>query len=605
MNNSNEIVLKKSLSGLVKFLPNKPGIYQFYNSKNVIIYIGKAKNLKKRVASYFKKNHESYKTAMLVKNIADIKYMIVETEQDALLLENNLIKKYQPRYNIRLKDDKSYPWISIINEPFPRVIKTRNFIKDGSLYFGPYTSLYMVNTLLELFRSGYKLRTCNYNLSSKNIISNKYKVCLEYHLGNCKGPCEGLISEDEYNKGIDEIHNILKGNIARVIKHLKILMEEKAQTMAYEEAQRIKEKYESLLRYQSKSTVVSPHITDLDVFTIENAEKIAYINFLKVINGAIIQTYTLEIKKVLDEAPEELLITGIIEIRQKIFSTAKEIIVPFRLMNILDEIKFIIPKRGDKKKLLDLSYRNAKYFRLEREKQFNQKIFKTHGDFLLDTIKKDLNLPSKPFKIECFDNSNFQGAEPVAACVVFKNGKPLKREYRHYNIKSVEGQDDFASMEEIVYRRYSRLLRENKELPQLIVIDGGKGQLSSAVRALEKLNLRGKIPVISIAKRLEEIYYPDDPVPVYINKNSDTLRVIQNIRDEAHRFGITFNRNKMAKHVVSTELSQIKGIGGKTIKKLLLKFKSVHMIKEANVETLTSVVGSSKAKFIYSYFHKE
>lgn len=584
-------------------LPGKPGIYQFFDKSDKIIYIGKAKNLKKRVSSYFNKNHDSRKTALLVRNIADIKHLVVETEQDALLLENNLIKKYQPRYNIRLKDDKSYPWICIKNEPFPRVFKTRNLIKDGSKYFGPYTSVYTVRTLLELFKSEYKLRTCNYNLTQENIKNRKYKVCLEYHIGNCKGPCEGLISEDEYNKGIDDIQNILKGNISGVIKHLETLMNSMSEQMNFEEAQKIKEKYNSLKRYQSKSTVVSPTISDVDVFTIEHDEKFAYVNYLKVIKGAIIQTYTLEIKKSMDESAEELLMAGIVDIRQKIFSNAHEILVPFKIDNVFENITLNVPQRGDKKKLLDLSYRNAKYFRLEKEKQQFQKNPKIREERILKTIKEDLHLPDLPRRIECFDNSNLQGSNPVAACVVFKNAKPFKKEYRHFNIKTVEGPNDFASMEEVVYRRYKRLLNENKPLPQLIVIDGGKGQLSSSVKALERLELRGKISIIGIAKRLEEIYFPGDSIPIYINKNSETLKVIQNLRDEAHRFGINFHRNKRSSGMISSELSTISGIGEKTTKKLLKDFRSVKNIKEADKSKLTKSVGQAKATIVFNHFH--
>jgi excinuclease ABC subunit C len=592
------------LKNLISVLPGKPGIYQFFDSYGKIIYIGKAKNLKKRVSSYFSKQHESRKTALLVRNISNIKHMVVESEQDALLLENNLIKKYQPRYNIRLKDDKSYPWICIKNEPFPRVFKTRNLIRDGSKYFGPYTSIYTVRTLLELFKSEYKLRTCNYLLTDENIKSGKYKVCLEYHIGNCEGPCEGLLSGEKYNQAIEDITNILKGNISGVIKHLELRMADMATEMNFEEAQRIKEKYDSLKRYQSKSTIVSPTITDVDVYTIDHDQKFAYINYLKVIKGAIIQTFTLEIKKSLDESPEELLLAGIVDIRQKIFSNAREILVPFLPKTKFKDVTFKVPKQGDKKKLLDLSYRNAKYFRMEKDKQLVLKNPKIREDRILKTIKKDLQLKELPAKIECFDNSNLQGSNPVAACVVFKNVKPLKKEYRHYNIKTIEGPNDFASMEEVVYRRYKRLTEENKELPQLIVVDGGKGQLSSAVSALEKLNLRGKIAIIGIAKRLEEIYFPGDSVPLYINKNSETLKVIQQLRDEAHRFGISFHRNKRSKNISTSELNQIKGIGEKTVKKLLLDFKSVRNIKETDKELIIKSIGPAKAEIVYNYFHQ-
>ncbi|HCY75767.1 MAG TPA: excinuclease ABC subunit C [Ignavibacteriales bacterium] len=593
------------LKSLVSVLPNKPGIYQYFDDTGKIIYIGKAKDLRKRVSSYFSKSHDHRKTSLLVRNIADIKHMVVQSEQDALLLENNLIKKYQPRYNIQLKDDKSFPWICVKNEAFPRVIKTRDLEKDGSKYYGPYTSIYTVRTLLELFKSEYKLRTCNYNLSPENIKSGKYKVCLEYHIGNCMGPCEGLISEREYNDGINEINNILKGNISGVIKHLKVLMTKLADSLNFEEANRVKEKYDSLNRYQSRSTIVSPNITDVDVFSIEEDEKFAFINYLKVIKGAIIQTFTLEIKKVLDETPEELLLSGIVEIRQKIFSNSREILVPIELDFSLENVVFKIPQKGEKKELLALSQRNAKYFRLEKEKHAVLKNPNIKLEQLLATMKKDLQLTEFPFHIECFDNSNLQGTNPVAACVVFKNARPNVKEYRHYNIKTVEGPNDFASMEEVVYRRYKRLIDEKKSLPQLIVIDGGKGQLSSAVTALDRLSLRGKISIIGIAKKLEEIYFPGDSVPIYINKSSQTLKVIQQLRDEAHRFGITFHRNKRSNQFLTTELKSIGGVGEKTTQKLLKEFKSVKIIKEQNLDALEKIAGKSKAKIVFDYFNKE
>jgi excinuclease ABC subunit C len=592
------------LKSLVSVLPNKPGIYQYFDDTGKIIYIGKAKDLRRRVYSYFSKTHDHRKTSLLVRNIADIKHMVVQSEQDALLLENNLIKKYQPRYNIQLKDDKSFPWICVKNEPFPRVLKTRNLEKDGSKYYGPYTSIYTVRTLLELFKSEYKLRTCNYNLSEENIKNRKYKVCLEYHIGNCLGPCEGLISEKEYDEGINDINNILKGNISGVIRHLKDKMTELADSLKFEEASRIKEKYDSLNRYQSRSTIVSPNITDVDVFSIEEDEKFAFINYLKVVKGAIIQTFTLEIKKVLDETPEELLLSGIVEIRQRIFSNSREILVPIKLDFNLENVTFKIPQKGEKKELLELSQRNAKYFRLEKEKHTVLKNPNIRLEQLLSTMKKDLQLSEDPVHIECFDNSNLQGTNPVAACVVFKNTKPNVKEYRHYNIKTVEGPNDFASMEEVVYRRYSRLLNEKKSLPQLIVIDGGKGQLSSAVAALDRLELRGKISIIGIAKKLEEIYFPGDSVPIYINKNSQTLKVIQQLRDEAHRFGITFHRNKRSKEFISSELISIEGIGEKTMQKLLKEFKSVKIIKEQTLLTLEKIVGKSKAKIVFEHFNE-
>jgi excinuclease ABC subunit C len=601
MTEKNKAELKKHLS----LLPSTPGIYQFINSSGEIIYVGKAKNLKKRVASYFTKKHENRKTAILVRNISEIRHMVVESEQDALLLENNLIKKYQPRYNIRLKDDKSYPWICIKNEPYPRVFKTRHLIKDGSKYFGPYTSIYTVRTLLDLFRNQYKLRTCNYQLTPENIRNRKFKLCLEYHIGNCEGPCQGLVSEEKYNQGIEDIIHILKGNIAGVTRHLEELMALKAEEMNFEEAREIKEKYDSLKRYQSKSTIVSPNITDVDVFSLEQDNKFAYINYLKVIKGAVIQLYTLEIKKSLDEPAEDLLLAGIIDIRGKIFSNAREILVPFLPQIQISDVIFKVPHRGEKKKLLELSERNAKYFRLEKAKHAILKNPLKKEEHILQTIQKDLRLTRLPVTIECFDNSNLQGSNAVAACVVFRNAKPLKREYRHYNIRTVEGPDDFASMEEVVYRRYRRLIEEERDLPQLIVIDGGKGQLSSAVKALEKLELRGKIPVIGIAKRLEEIYFPDDPVPLYINKNSETLKIIQHLRNEAHRFGITFHRQKRLKNLTTSQLNQIKGIGEKTIQKLLRDFKSVETIKDIDYQLLVDSIGKSKADLVYDSFPKK
>jgi excinuclease ABC subunit C len=593
------------LKQIISVLPEKPGIYQYFDNQGTIIYIGKAKNLKKRVSSYFSKLPENRKTALLVRNIVEVKHMVVDSEEDALLLENNLIKKYQPRYNIRLKDDKTYPWICIKNERYPRVFKTRQVIRDGSDYYGPFTSWLAVSTLLDLFRKIYKLRTCNYFLSRENVAKGKYKLCLEYHIGNCKGPCENLIGEEEYNTGINEIRDILKGNISGVTKHLRELMKEFASNYRYEEAQHIKEKVLALEKYQSRSTVVSPSITDVDVFTIDSDEKIAIINYLKIIKGAIVQTYTMEIKKMLDENDHDLLMVGIIDIKQKIYSNSKEILVQFRPDTVLKEIKFTVPQRGDKKKLVDLSLRNAKYYRLDKEKHeaLSKPIVKP-GVRILETLKNDLQLTSFPERIECFDNSNLQGSNPVAACVVFINGRPAKREYRHYNIKTVEGPNDFASMEEIVYRRYKRQTEEDQPLPQLIIIDGGKGQLSAATSALQKLNLRGSISIIGIAKRLEEIFFPDDQVPVYLDKKSESLKLIQQLRDEAHRFGITFHRQKRSKDFIINELEKIEGIGPATAKKLIQKFKSVQNVRNLNYSELKTEVGESKAKLIFNYFVK-
>lgn len=587
---------------LVSSLPDQPGIYQYFDQSGKIIYVGKAKNLKKRVSSYFNKNQQNRKTELLVRNIADIKHMVVETEQDALLLENNLIKKYQPRYNIRLKDDKTYPWIVVKNERFPRVFQTRNVIKDGSSYFGPYTSILTVRTLLEFFRKLYKLRNCKLNLSEEQIRQGKFKVCLEYHIGNCQAPCVAKIEHDQYMKSIDQIKEILRGNISGVIKYLKDLMRQYASEMKFEEAAGIKEKLDLLEKFQSRSTVVSNTINDVDVFTIDHDEDFAYVNYLKIIRGAIIQTYTMEIRKVLDESPGELLEFAIVDIRQKIFSNAKEILVPFRLDFELEGVKMLVPKQGDKKKLLELSERNAKYFRLEKMK--HQVVSKTeqNANRILETMKKDLQLKVQPSHIECFDNSNLQGTNPVSSCVVFRDARPFKKDYRHFNVKTVEGPDDFASMEEVVYRRYKRLLDEEKSLPQLIVIDGGKGQLGAALNSLEKLGIRGKIAIIGIAKRLEEIYFPGDSVPLYLDKNSETLKIIQRLRDEAHRFGITFHRNKRSGEFIKSELESISGIGEKTRIALLTRFKSVENLKNQAFRVVADEIGDSKARLIFDFY---
>ena len=590
------------LKSLVSVLPDQPGIYQYFDVSGKIIYVGKAKNLKKRVTSYFVKNHQNRKTELLVRSISDIKHMVVETEQDALLLENNLIKKYQPRYNIRLKDDKTYPWIVIKNERFPRVFQTRNVIRDGSTYFGPYTSIFTVRMLLEFFRKTYKLRNCKLNLSEENIRLKKFKVCLEYHIGNCLGPCVGKLEHDQYMKSIDQIKEILKGNISGVIKYLKDLMHQFSSEYKFEEAALIKDKLELLEKFQSKSTVVSNSISDVDVFTIDQDEDFAYINYLKIIQGAIMQTYTLELKKVLDESPNELLELAIVDIRQKIFSNAKEILVPFKLDFELEGVKFQVPKQGDKKKLLDLSERNAKYYRIEKQKHMSVPKTEKNATRILETMQKDLQLKSQPIHIECFDNSNLQGTNPVASCVVFRNTRPSKQDYRHYNVKTVEGPNDFASMEEIVFRRYKRLIDEEKSLPQLIVVDGGKGQLGAALNALEKLELRGKIAIIGIAKRLEEIYFPGDSVPLYLDKNSETLKIIQQLRDEAHRFGITFHRNKRSGEFIKSELENISGIGEKTITAVLKRFKSVENLKKQGYRVVADEIGDSKARIIFDFY---
>ncbi len=588
----------------IKTLPNSPGVYQYFDKEDVIIYVGKAKNLKKRVSSYFNKNHENGKTRILVKKIVRIEHVVVDTETDALLLENNLIKKYKPRYNILLKDDKSYPWICIKKERFPRVFSTRRVIKDGSEYFGPYTNMKTIHALLDLIKELYPLRTCNYDLSQEKINTGKYKVCLEYHLGNCKGPCEGYQYEDNYLEDIRAIRNIIKGNFKESLEHLQQMMLDFAAEMKFEEAQKIKDKLASLQNYQAKSTIVNPSINNVDVFSIISDETHGYANFFKVMNGSIVQSYTTEIKKKLDETDKELLELFIIETRNRFNSLSREVYVPFKV-DLGEQIKVTVPKLGDKKRIVELSERNAKYYRMEQFKQIKIVDPDRHVKRIMGQMKKDLRLSVEPRHIECFDNSNIQGTHPVSACVVFKDGKPSKKEYRHYNIKTVEGPDDFASMEEVVFRRYKRLLEENQPLPQLIVIDGGKGQLSSALKSLDVLGLRGKIAIIGIAKRLEEIYYPGDSIPLYLDKKSESLKIIQFLRNEAHRFGITFHRNKRSKSAIQSELEQIPDIGNQTITNLLRKFKSAKRVKEATLDELKDVVGLSRAQKVYQYYQKE
>ena len=585
----------------IKSLPNSPGVYQYYDKEDKILYVGKAKNLKKRVASYFTKTHENGKTRVLVKKIVSIKHIVVETETDALLLENNLIKKYQPRYNVLLKDDKTYPWICIKKEPFPRIFLTRNVFKDGSEYFGPYTSVRTARALLSLIKELYPLRTCSYNLSKANIENKKYKICLEYHIKNCKGACEGLQTEKDYLEDIKEIRNIIKGNFKTSIYKFKELMIDLANKSEFEEAQKIKEKIELLSNYQAKSTVVNPSISNVDVFSIISDESFAYVNFFKISNGAIIQSHTIEIKKKLDEADKSLLELAIVEIRQRFNSISNEIYVPFKV-EVGENVKITVPKLGDKKRIVELSERNAKYYRQERFKQIQIIDPDKHTNRIMKQMQKDLRLKEEPRHIECFDNSNIQGTNPVAACVVFKNGKPSKKDYRHFNIKTVIGPDDFASMEEVVHRRYKRLLDEEQDLPQLIVIDGGKGQLSSSLKSLDVLGLRGKIAIVGIAKRLEEIYYPGDSIPLYLDKKSETLKILQQLRNEAHRFGITHHRNKRSKGAIQTELSNIDGIGEKTIISLLKKYKSIKRIKNATFDDLMLLIGKDKAKRIVNYF---
>lgn len=592
-----------NIKNIIKSLPDKPGVYQFHDKNKKVIYVGKAKSLRKRVASYFNKEQSrSGKVKFLVRRIADITFVVVNSEFDAFLLENNLIKKYQPRYNIQLKDDKSFPWICIKNESFPRIFSTRNPVRDGSTYFGPYASVRMMNTVLDLVKQLYPLRNCKLSLIKKNIESGKFKVCLEYHIGNCLGPCVGKQSEEDYNKTIEEIKQIIKGNISTVSQQLKTLMHKYAGNYEFEKAQQIKERIELLNRYQSKSTIVNPKIDNADVYSIIDDENNAFVNYLKVVKGAVVQAHTIELRKKLDEPKEELLLHAITDFRQRFESNSDEIILPFEISYDFPGVKFTVPQRGDKKQLLDLSLRNAKFFKLEKEKQKDLVDPERHTRRILETMQKDLKMKEPPRHIECFDNSNIQGSQAVAAMVVFLNTRPEKKEYRHYNIKTVQGPNDYASMEEIIFRRYKRLLNEEKELPQLILIDGGKGQLSAAVKSLEKLDLRGKITIIGIAKKLEEIYFPDDPLPLYIDKRSETLKIIQHLRDEAHRFGITHHRKKREKETIKTSLTRINGIGEKTASELLRKFKSVNNIKKATYDELEKNIGKSKAIIIFEHF---
>lgn len=597
-------MLETALEIQIKTLPHQPGVYQYFDANNTMIYVGKAKDIKKRVSSYFNKHHDYGKTRVLVKNIVLVKHIVVETENDALLLENNLIKKYQPKYNVLLKDDKSYPWICVKKERFPRVFPTRRVIKDGSEYFGPYTSMKTVKTLLGLIKGLYQLRSCNYDLSEVKIESGKYKVCLEYHLGNCKGACEGYETEEEYQANVIAIREILKGNFKDSLQQFREQMKTCAVNMQFEDAQKIKEKLEVLENYQAKSTIVNPKISNVDVFSILSDETYAYVNFLQLSYGSIIRSHTLELKKKLQESDVELLELAIVEIRQRFNSNSKEIYVPFKV-DLGDELKITIPKLGDKKSILDLSRRNAMYYRMDKLKQIKIVDPDRHANRIMAQMKVDLRLSEEPRHIECFDNSNIQGSNPVAACVVFKNGKPSKKDYRHFNIKTVEGPDDFASMEEVVYRRYKRLVEEEQPLPQLIIIDGGKGQLSSALKSLNILGLRGKIAIIGIAKRLEELFYPDDPIPLYLDKKSETLKIIQQLRNEAHRFGIEHHRNKRSKGALTTELENISGVGEQTIIDLMKSFKTVKRIANAKLDELEAVVGVSRANKIYDYYHKE
>ena len=587
----------------LKTLPSEPGVYRYYDKKGEILYVGKAKNLKNRVLSYFNKSQIGYKTRMMVSKIVRLETTVVNSEYDALLLENNLIKEYQPFYNILLKDDKSYPWICIKKEPFPRIFLTRNVIKDGSEYYGPYAKVKQAKTLIEVIKNIYKLRTCSLNLAPEKIKEGKYKVCLEYHIKNCAGPCEGLESEEEYAQKLNAIRGIIKGEFKAAREYLEAEMYSYAAKLEFENAQQSKEKLQILENYQTHTTIVSSNINDVDVFGIISDEVAAYVNYFKIKNGSIIQSYTTEIKKMLDETDEEILEEALIEIRNKFNSTSTEVFLPFHLNIEIPHVKLIVPKLGDKKRIVELSEKNAMEYRVEKLKQVQIVDPERHTNRIMAEMKKLLRLPEEPRHIEGFDNSNIQGTNPVSACVVFKDGKPSKADYRIFHVKTVEGPNDFATMEEVIYRRYSRLLDEGEPLPQLILIDGGKGQLSSAVKSLKLLGLYGKISIIGIAKRLEEIFFPEDPVPLYLDKKSETLKVLQRVRDESHRFGVKHHRTRRKNSTIKSELEEIPGVGEKTIQQLLSKLKSVKRIKEASLETLEEILGKSKAKAVWEHFN--
>ncbi|MDR1368909.1 MAG: excinuclease ABC subunit UvrC [Dysgonamonadaceae bacterium] len=583
---------------MLSVIPESPGCYLYLDENETIIYVGKAKNLKKRISSYFNKTLEDTKTRILVDKIRNIQYIIVESEEDALLLENSMIKEHQPRYNIMLKDDKTYPWIVVKNERFPRVFQTRTVVKDKSVYYGPYPSVYMMKTVLKLITNLYPIRTCSYPLTKENVKQKKFKVCLQYHIKNCLGPCEGLQSESEYNKNIQIVREVLDGDLTKISRKLYNEMLQLSEELRFEEAQKLKEKYELLEHYRSKSIVVSPKLDNVDVFSFEQGEQSVYINYLHIISGSIVQGYTIEYKVRMDEPKEEILGLGIAELRTRFKSDAKEIIVPFSPEIDLSGVEFVVPQRGEKKKLLELSLKNVRQYKLDQIKQFEKLNPEQRGSRILKTLQTDLRLTELPMHIECFDNSNIQGTNPVSACVVFKKGRPSKREYRHYNIKTVVGPDDFSSMYETVSRRYRRLLYEGENFPQLVVIDGGKGQLRAATDALTDLELYGKIPIIGIAKRLEEIYFPNDPVPLYLDKNSESLKLIQQLRDEAHRFGIAFHRQKRSIQQIASGLDRIKGIGDVAKEKLLKKYKSVKKIQEAPKEDLVKIIGKYRTELL-------
>ncbi len=595
--------MNPSLELQLKTLPSEPGVYRYYDKNDQLLYVGKAKHLKKRVLSYFNKNLPGYRIKIMVSKIARLETTIVNSEYDALLLENNLIKEHRPFYNVLLKDDKTYPWICIKNESFPRIFLTRNVIKDGSEYYGPYAKVRPAKILLDTIKHIYKLRTCNLNLSPSKIAEGKYKVCLEYHIKNCEGPCEDLESKEDYDEKIDAIRGIIKGDFRKAKEYLVNQMMKMASNLKFEEAQIIKERLDILEDYQAKNTVVNPNIDDVDVFGMTSDETAAYVNFFKIRNGNIIQSFTTEIKKILEETDEDILEEALIEIRQKFSSDSKEVLLPFHLSVEIPNVKLIVPKVGDKKRIVELSEKNAKEYRLEKLKQVQIVDPERHTNRIMSEMQKLLRMPVEPRHIEGFDNSNIQGTNPVSACVVFKDGKPSKADYRIFHPKTVEGANDFATMEEVIYRRYKRMLDEGEDLPQLILIDGGKGQLSSAVKSLKLLGLYGKITIVGIAKRLEEIFFPEDSIPLYLDKKSETLKVLQRVRDEAHRFGVRHHRTRRKNSTIKSELEEIPGVGEKTIELLLSRLKSVKRIKESSMETLEEILGKSKAAVIYEYFN--
>lgn len=597
--------MNPSLELQLKTLPSEPGVYRYYDKNEQLLYVGKAKNLKKRVLSYFNKNLPGYRTRIMVGKIQRLETTIVNSEYDALLLENNLIKEHQPFYNVMLKDDKTYPWICIKNEEFPRIFLTRTKIRDGSEYYGPYAKVRPARVLLDTIKHIYKLRTCNLNLAPAKIEEGKYKVCLEYHIKNCSGPCEGLESKAEYDEKIDAIRGIVKGDFRKAKEYLTEKMIKYASDLQFEDAQVIKERLDILEDYQAKNTVVNPNIDDVDVFGMTSDETAAYVNFFKIRNGNIIQSFTTEIKKILEESDEDIMEEALIEIRQKFDSDSKEVLLPFHLSIEIPNVKLIVPKMGDKKRIVELSEKNAKEYRLEKLKQVQIIDPERHTNRIMAEMQKLLRMPVEPRHIEGFDNSNIQGTNPVSACVVFKDGKPSKADYRIFHPKTVTGPDDFKTMEEVIYRRYKRLLDEGDDLPQLILIDGGKGQLSSAVKSLRLLGLYGKITIVGIAKRLEEIFFPEDPIPLYLDKKSETLKILQRVRDEAHRFGVRHHRTRRTNSTIKSELEGIPGVGGKTIELLLSRLKSVKRVKESSLETLEEILGKSKAKMVYDFFNNE